>query len=261
MKKWILGSIGIIIVVVVVAIFVLLTNIGSVIKTAVNTYGPDITRTEVHLSDVKVSLLSARAEITGLSIGNPPDFRAPKAAEVGSVYLDVDEKSLMRDTIIIDRIEVVAPHITYEKRSGTDNFQTILNNIKKQTVQEKPPGEKPGATAEKDTGKGKKLIIRDFVVRDGKVTLAMAALGGREITASLPDIHLTDIGQKDNGATPAEAARQIVAALYEKISGPAVTDALNNQLKKLETGVQKAGEEVQKRTKDLEGKLKGLLGK
>ena len=256
MKKWIFGIIGIIIVVVVVAIFVLLTNIGSIIKTAVNTYGPDITRTEVHLSDVNVSLLSARAEITGLSIGNPPDFRSPKAAEVGSVYLDVDEKSLMRDTIIIDRIEVVAPHITYEKRSGTDNFKTILGNIKQQTAHEKA-----AAKTEKAAGPGKKLIIRDFVVRDGKVTLAMATIGGREMTASLPDIHLTDIGQKDNGATPAEAARQIVAALYEKISGPAVTDALNNQLRKLETEVQKTGEEVQKRTKDLEGTLKGLLGK
>ncbi len=255
MKKWVIG----IIVVVVVVLFVLLMNLGSVIKTAVNTYGPDITKTEVHLSDVNVSLLSARAEIRGLSIGNPPDFRSPKAVEVGSVYLDVDEKSLMRDTIIIDRIEVVAPHITYEKRSGTDNFQTILNNIKQQTAHEKASGEKPEATAEKGTGK--KLIIRDFVVRDGKVTLARVAPGGREITASLPDIHLTDIGQKDNGATPAEAARQIVAALYEKISGSAVTDALNTQRKKLETEVGKADEELQKRAQDLEGKLKGLLGK
>jgi len=261
MKKRVLITIGVVMSLVAVLLAVLLLNLGLVIKTAVNTYGPDITKTEVHLSDVDVSLLSARAEIKGFYLGNPSTFQSPKAVVVESVYLDVDKKSLTKDPIIIEKIEVIAPHITYERRDGTDNFKTILNNVKEKTDTETVPEKKPGEKGEVNQEKGKRFIIRDLVIRDGKVTLAVSALGGYQITTPLPDIHLTNIGQKQGGASPAEATREIVAALYEKITGPAVTDALNDQLKKLGSSVEAAGSEVTKRAKDLEEKLKGFLGK
>jgi uncharacterized protein involved in outer membrane biogenesis len=255
MKKKGIWIIGIVAVVVVVVVFLLLSNIGSIIKAAVNTYGPEITKTEVRLSDVDVSLLSARAEIKGFYLGNPETFASPSAVEVASVYLDVDEKSLTRDPIIIDRIEVVAPHITYERREGTDNFKVILNNIKGKAEAQKAPKEETGEKEE-----GKKIIIRDFLIRDGEVTLAVSMLGEHEVTAPLPDIHLTNIGQKQGGAPPAEIADAIVAALYEKITSPDILNALDDQVKALKTGVKTATDEVTKQAKDLGGKLKGLLG-
>ena len=54
MKKWIFIGLGAIVVIVVVVVFVGLSNLGPIIKKAINTYGPKITKTELHVADVGV---------------------------------------------------------------------------------------------------------------------------------------------------------------------------------------------------------------
>jgi len=115
MKKWPYVGIGAIVVVIAIIIFGL-SNLGPIIKKAVNSYGPKITKTELHVDDVGVSIFSAEAKIKNFFLGNPSGFKTPSAMEVGSVLVDVDEKSLSNNTIVIDRIEVIRPEITYEKK-------------------------------------------------------------------------------------------------------------------------------------------------
>ena len=269
MKKWILLGGGALIAVIIIVLVVGLSNLGPMIKSAVNTYGPEITRTEVKLGDVGVSLLSAEAELKDFLLGNPEGFKSPQAMSVKSIHLDVDEKSLTKDTIIIDKIEVVAPEITYEKIRDTDNFQTIMNNVKK-TIEADKTTAQP-AEKEKKAG-GKKILIRNFILRDGKVNLTMAMLDEKTLSADLPDIHLKNVGQKKGGASPAEAFEEIFAALYAKITSPAVTDALNNGLKKLtadpqaitqeaKTQLEGAGKTAKKEVTATTDKLKGIFGK
>jgi hypothetical protein len=270
MKKKVLISIGAVIVIIIGLFVAVLLNLGTVIKTVVNTYGPGITKTKVRLSDVDVSLLSARAEIRGFYLGNPGSFKSQKALAVESIYIDVDEKSLISDPIIIEKIEVSAPDITYEKQGGTDNIQTILNNIKEKADTRQGSGEKTGERGK--TGAGIRVVIKDVIIRDGRITLATSLLEGNEITIPLPEIHLTNLGQKKGGVSPAEAAREIFAQLYEKITAPDMTNALNDRLRKLglTLGESKkavtgqattAGEGVEQRVKALGDKIKGLLGK
>jgi hypothetical protein len=97
-----------------------------------------------------------------------------------------------------------------------------------------------GDSAKKEPAKegaGKQLIINDFILKKGKVNLAVEMAGGvlgdQAITADLPEIHLKDLGKKKGGASPAEIAKEIFAALYGKIQSPMVMGALNDQLKKL----------------------------
>ncbi len=137
MKKWILIGGGVLVAVVIILLVVGVSNLGPIIKKAVNTYGPEITKTQVELGDVDVSLLSTEAKLKDFILGNPEGFKSPQVMSVKSIHLNVDEKSLTKDTIIIEKIEVVAPEITYEKIGGTDNFQTIMNNIKKSIGAEK----------------------------------------------------------------------------------------------------------------------------
>jgi len=266
MKKWIYVG-GAIIVVVVVLLVVGVSNLGPIVKSAVNTYGPDITKTPVRLEDVSVSIFSGEAKLQGFVLGNPKGFKGPSAMSVGSIFVNVDEGSLTGDTLIIDKIEVLRPEISYEKIRGTDNFQTILNNVN-QAVGASGSSQKTSGSK----GSGKKLVIRDFVVKDGKVDLTMSVIGEQRITASLPEIHLKDIGQKGGGAPPAEVFKQVFAALYQEITSPAVTAALNQQLKALGANVESLGPEAKKQLEtagqgakqELEGitdKMKGLLGK
>ena len=258
-RKWFIIA-AVVFVIVIALILFGLSKIGPLIKAAVNTYGPQITKTDVRLGDVGVSLFSGEAHLKDFYLGNPKGFNAPQAMKVNSVYVKVDEKSLTKDTIVIDKIEIVRPEITYERAGATDNFQTILNNVKSATGPAATP-QKPGG----EKGEGKKLLIRDFIVKDGKVNLTMTGLAGRTITASLPEIHLKDIGKSGGGATPAEAFREIFAALHKEITSPAVTDALKKSLKDLGLSAEALGGGAGKAVESVGGettkKLKGLLGK
>ncbi|NIQ89369.1 MAG: hypothetical protein GWN93_10010, partial [Deltaproteobacteria bacterium] len=123
MKKWL--YIGGVLVVIVVAVLVIgLSKLGPIIKTAVNTYGPKMTKTEVRVEDVGISLFAGQAKLQDFYLGNPKGFKSPQAMSVKAIYVDVDEKSITGNPIIINRIEVVAPDINYEKMSRTDNFKT-----------------------------------------------------------------------------------------------------------------------------------------
>jgi uncharacterized protein involved in outer membrane biogenesis len=264
MKKWVLIG-GAVVVVIAVLLVLGISNLGPLIKNVVNTYGPKMTKTEVRLGDVSLSMLSGQAELKDFYLGNPKGFKSPEAMKVGSVYVDVDEGSLTGETIIIDKIEVLRPEITYEKQRSTDNFQTILNNLKRTT------GEGgPSVKGSDQAVGGKKILIRDFLVRGGKVNLAVSIMVDKAVTASLPDIHLKDVGK--DGAAPADVFGQVLAALYEKITSRSVTDHLNQELKALGLDVGSVGDSVKKEVqavgegakKELKGvtdKVQGLLGK
>jgi hypothetical protein len=88
----------------------------------------------------------------------------------------------------------------------------------------------------------------------------------------LPDIHLKNLGQKGGGAPPAEVFKEVFAVLYGEITSPAVTSALNQQLKALGTNVGSLEAEARKQVNtaeqgakkelgDVSDKMKGLFGK
>jgi hypothetical protein len=233
-----------------------ISNLGPIIKTAINTYGPTITKTEVSLDDVQVSLFSGEAKLENFVLGNPEGFTSPQAMKVNSILVNVNEKTLAKNTIIIDSIEIVSPVITYEKKRRSDNFKAILNNVNGAVKEDKPQK----VQAEKKEA-GKKILIRSFVLKDGKVNLVMPGLRGKRVTARLPDIRLKNVGEEKGGASPAEAAQEIVAALYERIASPSVAGSLNKGLGTLGSTLEAAKDGAQRELGGVTDKVKGLFGK
>ncbi|MBN1931490.1 MAG: hypothetical protein JW786_07775 [Desulfobacterales bacterium] len=268
MKKWVLMGAGAVVVIIIIVLVLGISNLGPIIKNGVNTYGPQMTKTELRLKDVDISIFSGQATLKDFYMGNPKGFKSSQAVSVKSLYVDMDEKSLLGDPVIINKIEVVGPEITYEKIRGTDNFQTILNNIKKSSGATEPSKKE---TAVKQGG-GKKLLIQNFIVREGKVNLAVSMVGGKTISAPLPDIHLKDVGKEKGGATPSEAFEKIFSSLYKQITSPAVSDLMNKELKALGSSlealggntlkqVENLGSGAQKGTETVTDKVKGLFKK
>ena len=243
-----------------VVLIIGLSNLGPIIKTAVNKYGPEITKTDLRINDVGISLFSGEAKLKDFYLGNPKGFKSPVAISANAIYVDVDEKSITRDPIIIDRIEVVSPEITYEKKGRTDNFQTILNNIKRSAG---TPGSSSSSKEATKESPGRKLVIKDFIVTDGKVNMEVDMPAGSNISASasLPKIHLKDLGEKSGGATAEEVFYTVFDSLYQKLVSPAVTATLSKELEGLtspipiEEGTKKSAE------KAVGEAVKGLLGK
>ena len=231
MKKWLWGC-GVVLALIAGLLLFGLSELGPIIKTAVNSEGPKITKTDVHVESVSVSILSGEAVLKGLVVGNPRGFNASEALKVGSIYVDVDKESLTEKIIIINKIEVVAPVVTYERHMTSDNIEAILNNVK-ETI---GAGEGQASEPTSASSSGEKLLIRDFVVKEGKVSLYITA--GRSVTARLPEIHLQDIGGQKEGTTPARAAREMLAAVYKRVQSPEVLGVFRQQLEKLDIHVE-----------------------
>jgi uncharacterized protein involved in outer membrane biogenesis len=258
MKKWILIGLSVTIVIIIIFLVAGLSNLGPLIKNAVNTYGPKITNTEVRLGDVGISLLSAEVKLKDFYLGNPKGYTSPYALQVGSIYLDVQERSLTGKKIVIDKIELVRPDIVYEKGRGRDNFQKILSNMKAGGGDTPSSGKQSG----EESG-GKKIVVNEFIVRDAEVKLVMSMIGNKDINAkaTVPTIHLKDIGKEEGGLTPSAAFQQALTALYGTITSPSVLNLLNEEVKSHGVDIEGLTGGATKDLKETTNKIKGLFGK
>ncbi|MGE4423266.1 MAG: hypothetical protein AB7D39_13290 [Pseudodesulfovibrio sp.] len=265
MKKYILIGAGVIVAGLITAIVLVILNLGDLIKTAVEEFGPPITKTEVRLGSADISVLSGSGTLSDFYLGNPKGFKMPSAIECKTIRVKVNTDSLTKDKIIIDEIYVDSPVISYEKRGNTDNFQTIVKNIQDTVAGEKKAGTATTEEKKSETGSGKTIQINNFIVKNGKINLGgslLDAFGDKGMGIALPDIHLKDIG-KDKETTPAEAFAQILGQLTGDVTGSvtevgkqlkeAVGKAVEGASKAVEEGAGKAGDSVG-------GAIKGLFG-
>jgi uncharacterized protein involved in outer membrane biogenesis len=260
MKKVIYTGIALVVIVAVVLV-IGISNLGPIIKTAVNKYGPAMTKTDLRVNDVSISLFSGEAKLKDFFLGNPKGFKSPEAMRVNAIYVDINEKSVTSDPIVIDRIEVVGPKITYEKVRRTDNFQTILSNVKRSADTSKSSS--PDKKTSRESS-GKKLVIRDFIILDGKVNMDVDMQTGSSVSASasLPKIHLKNVGEKSGGASAEEVFYIVFAELYDKLVSPAVTATLNKEIKDFTSRIPIEDEETKKSAeKAINETVKGLFGR
>jgi uncharacterized protein involved in outer membrane biogenesis len=214
--------------IIIIGIFML----GFIIKNALVAYVPKLTRTEVRISAVDLSFFPLSAEIEKLIIGNPQGFTSKNALSVASLKIGVEWKSLLTgDRVVIDRIEMIAPEINYEIIEKKDNLRTIIDNIKAQANANKSQS----ATETGPKKSGKKMVVKDFIVKNSKANLKIPLTGDQAVSAPLPDIHLKNLGE--NGASASEIFLQIGNAIYEKIRSPDVTGMLSNAAKSVKTGI------------------------
>jgi uncharacterized protein involved in outer membrane biogenesis len=216
MKKiWIRIVIGLV-VLLIAAVLVAGFSLGGIVKRGIETIGPKLTKVDIKLDKVGLSLFSGSGKIDGLVVGNPEGFKTPQAIRVGSASLALSPGSLLSDKIVIKSIQVEAPEITYEIGAGGSNLKKILANLDEST------GSANAAAKPKEAGPGRKLEVDDFLITGAKLHLGITALGSA--TVPLPAIHLTGLGKGDAGITAADLTKRVLAAI-EQAAAKAATDS------------------------------------
>lgn len=237
-------------VVIIAIIAVLFFSVNSIIKQGVETVGPLALGTEVKIKKVNISLFSGKGELKGIHIGNPEGFNTESSFELKEVRLALNVSSLFSGKIIIDEIYIDAPEITYEKAAKGDNIKAILDNIN-DFAGTGGGGKKTESKSE--NGQSRKIQINNFILKNGKVNMSSTALRGGKLTLALSDIHLKDIGSDKEGASVADAVKEIFEALNTSITG-----TVAGSLKSITKGVEKAADKAVGGAVD---KLKGIFGK
>jgi uncharacterized protein involved in outer membrane biogenesis len=242
MRKWIVGVILGLVVLVAVAVVAISLSLDVAIKKGVETFGPQITKVDVQLAGVNLSLLSGSGSVKGLVIGNPEGYKTPFAISVGSCSLAINPGSVFSDKIVVKSIRVDAPEISFELGAGGSNLQRIQANLGSGRTST-DDASKP--TEEKKSGK--KLQVDEVVITGGKISLAASALGGILTEAPLPEIRLTGLGAGPEGITPTDLGARILSAVMDgaiKVSGDALKkagqEAVDNATKGANDAINKA---------------------
>jgi uncharacterized protein involved in outer membrane biogenesis len=231
MKKILkLAGLGVV-VVVVLAFAVVTVFMNSIIKEGVERAGPQYAKVSLKLDRAKVSLFSGSGGIYGLDIGNPEGFKTDYAFKMKETTISLKPMSLLSDKIVVNSIHVISPEINFEGGLKGNNLSKIAANIEdslglgkksENQAQAPPAAVKPG----------KKIEVDDFLLSGAKVTLSLTELGGKPVSVTLPDIHLTGLGQSGEGITPGELVQKIVRVILDSTTQVAAT-----QISGLATGV------------------------
>ena len=193
----------IILAVVIIGVFVFALMLDGIVKEGVQTVGPKITKVSVDLKAVHIGLLTGSAKVEGLVIGNPEGYKAPNAISVGTAEIGVNPLSILSDKIVVRTIHVISPEITFEGGLSGNNLSKIVDNLEAFSQGSAKSGTK-GGTPPAASQSGKKIQVDDFLVTGAKVHVRLTDLGGKEMTLSLPNIELKNLGQGTAGLTPAD---------------------------------------------------------
>lgn len=230
-RKYVVGgsAVGVAALLLVVVFVFLISNLDSIIEVAVEEEGSAVTQVQVTLGEADISPASGKGALRNLVVANPKGYKTPTAFSLGEVAVDIDIGTLANDVVVINAITVTKPQITYEigGKAGT-NLDAIRRNVANYLGPATKDGKTPAGKAEKG-GDGPKFIIRNLYVRDGSVSVSAVGLGGKKLTAGLPDIHLKDIGKKSGGASPGEVIEQ----LLDEVGGGAGKSVASLDLKGL----------------------------
>jgi hypothetical protein len=211
MKKLIIRLAIVVVLLVVIAVIAIGLSLDSIVKRGVETVGPQVTKVDVKLAGVNLSLLSGSGTIKGLVVGNPPGYKSPHAISVGSSSISIKPSSVLSDKVVVRSIRIENPDINYEGDVMTDNLRKILDNVKSGSSGTTTTN----APAPTESGPGKKLQVDEFVITGAKMHLVVNGVVNVNESITLPDIKLPPLGQGPEGITAQELTQKAMDALTE----------------------------------------------
>lgn len=254
--KTIFKILVVVVVLLAIALVFGILHLDKGIKTAVETLGPKLTQSSVTLDDVDLSLSTGEGSLSGLVIGNPAGFKSANAFSLGKIALAIDTQSITTETIVVKKLHIIAPQITYEQGSKGSNIAQLQRNVEQAAGSGKAS---PEPESEAESGASKKLIIRDLQITDGNINYSNPLLSGEHVSLQLPAVKLTGIGEKSNGATAAEVTEIILAAINKSAATAISNSDLVDDLKA--DALEKGKSKLEETLGDKLGGFKGLLDK
>ena len=250
-------------------------NLESIVKASVAKYGSQLTGTEVALDGFRLSLRKGEAELKGLCIANPEGYQTPQILSLGSVYVRLDMRSLLKPVIVVEEIRIANPEIAYELKSvAHNNVSDLLAAVNKNaaaaaakpaadqtyaTRAAKPAVSSGGSAKSASSSGGKKVIINALNITGGKVSLG-ATFGGKGAAASvpLPAVTLKDIGHEKG--SQGKGIIETASLILKKILDTAYDTAVRQGLNSLKDIAGESADTLKGTAENLKNSAKGLLG-
>jgi len=245
-----IGAILVLLITIGFGVYSLLSNLDSLVKSAIETYGSEATQTSVRVDNVKIVLQDGSGAIRGLTIGNPNGFATPNAFSLGEIATQIDLKSLSEDVPVIEHITIRAPKVFFElNEKGQNNLDKLKSNL------QSGASTSSSSSSAKSGGSEPKLIIRKLIFSGGNI-YARVVPTDKDYELKLPNIQMNDLGGK-TGATPSQIASQALKVLTDRALAEIKKKGIDQYKAQLEGEVNKRLDAEKDKVGD---KLKGVLG-
>lgn len=207
MKKWLLRIalgllLGFLISLVVVGL-----SLGTILKKAIERIGPTATQVDVKVKSTAVSLFDCRIELAQLVLGNPPGYTTPSSITAEDISVQIKARSVTADKLIVEKIYLKHPVITWEGGLKENNLKKIEDNLN-HYIGSSSTAPNTAAAPASPAQPERKLQVDDLEIIGAKLQLKMKLTGEHLITVPLPTIHLTGLGVGPQGITPVEVAQR-----------------------------------------------------
>jgi hypothetical protein len=206
MKHKLLMIVSGLFVVAALAFLILFMQIDSLVKSAIEKYGSQITGVSVSVGKVDLSPSSGEGSVSNLVIGNPKGYSAKDALTMQTTSVTVDSKTVTTDIVVIDEIVMDGPFITYEVTAQGSNFKTIRQNINDYMS-------KGGKSAVSGEIAQKQVIVKDLYIRNGKINVSAPIVGNKTYDVKLPTIHLTNLGKNGGKGNLPDVIQQVMTVI------------------------------------------------
>lgn len=233
--SFILKLILILLVLLLIAVGVAYYYAGHIVKTAVEEFVPEITKTSVKLNDVDISLLKGRVALNGLSIGNPDGYGAKEAFGLKNIVVTFDPKTITENKIVINQILIEGTHVsaeaTYQNGKISSNLTDLQNNVNAYLAKSSSPAETKKETTPSSTS-SKQVVIRDLQINDSSLTVGIMK---QTIDIPLPNIQQKNIGEQKKKMT----WKDTIAYIFNLITTESVKNTVTATQKALKDGALK----------------------
>ncbi len=206
---------GIIMAVLLSAVLVVGMTIDGIVESAIEDSGSEILKTEVEVDDIDVSLFGASADMDGFIIYNPEGFSDEAAISLKEIEIDMDVQSLLSDKIFVNKIRVKSPEIFFEQKGAAVNLRKLNGNI----------------NAEANDESEKTIIIKEFILEEGKITISSNLEKERTAEATIERVVLENIGESGS-KTIQQAMKQILNPILKDALAESLKSVLKNKLEK-----------------------------
>ena len=115
-------------VLIVIALTVVYFSLGRIVKTSVETAGPELLGVPVTTEEVQIDPASTRFKLNELFIANPEDYSQEHAFKMDTFALDIEPMSLLSDTVHVEALVIDGASLVIEGLQA-DNHRDILKNI------------------------------------------------------------------------------------------------------------------------------------
>ncbi|WP_049722173.1 hypothetical protein [Gilvimarinus polysaccharolyticus] len=191
-------------------LYYLFSQLDSMVVSAIEKVGSEVTQTEVRVDRVNFELTKGRGEIYGLSIANPEGYTSDSVFKFDEVALQIEPTSIAEPVIVLNEVLIDGAVLTAEHNGGADtNIQQVLKNVQSYLpADNQTTADEAGAEAE----------VRFMVEKLSFSNISMRVISPQleDRTVKLNDIKRTNLGSRKQGLTAQELAQAIVQPLIDE---------------------------------------------